>query len=68
MPLLDAGWIAVRSGEDRREKLVEITKAGTAKLAQARPAWDQGAEADAGPSAGGSVEHLMAILPEVSHS
>ena len=37
-PLLDARWIAVRSGDDRREKLVTITKAGTAKLARpARP-------------------------------
>src|SRR5262245_14189511 len=29
-PLVDAGWIAVRSGADRREKLVTITKGGTA--------------------------------------
>src|ERR1700679_1286951 len=32
-PLLDSRWIAVRSGDDRREKVVTITKAGTAKLA-----------------------------------
>src|SRR6516165_7167773 len=38
-PLVDAGWIAVRSGDDRREKLVTITEAGTAKLVEARPAW-----------------------------
>src|ERR1700675_1666685 len=38
-PLVNAGWIAVRSGEDRREKLVTITKAGVATLAEARPAW-----------------------------
>ncbi len=41
-PLVDASWIAVRSGDDRREKLVTITKAGTAKLAEARPAWERG--------------------------
>src|SRR5438874_8726599 len=29
-PLVAAGWVAVRSGEDRREKLVTITAAGTA--------------------------------------
>ena len=40
-PLVDASWIAVRSGDDRREKLVTITKAGTAKLAEARPAWER---------------------------
>src|SRR6476659_7421598 len=31
-PLVDAGWIAIRSGDDRRERLVMITAAGTAKL------------------------------------
>ena len=47
-PLLDARWIAVRSGDDRREKVVTITKAGTAKLAEARPAWERAPDADAG--------------------
>src|SRR5262249_51660976 len=36
-PLLKAGWVAVRRGDDRREKLVTVTEAGTAKLAEARP-------------------------------
>ena len=40
-PLLDARWIVVRSGDDRREKLVTITKAGIAKLVEARPAWER---------------------------
>src|SRR6266852_6969216 len=40
-PLVAAGWVSVRSGDDRREKLVRITKAGTAKLAEARPAWER---------------------------
>ena len=54
-PLLDARWIAVRSGDDRREKLVTITKAGTAKLAEARPRVGAGAGADAGAAAGGRM-------------
>src|SRR5437660_11071352 len=29
-PLMGAGWVAVRSGKDRREKLVTITRAGAA--------------------------------------
>ena len=38
LPLLvRAGWVAVRRGEDRREKLLAITEAGSAKLAEARP-------------------------------
>ncbi len=40
-PLVEARWIAVRSGDDRREKLITITKAGTAKLAEADPAWER---------------------------
>jgi DNA-binding MarR family transcriptional regulator len=40
-PLVDAGWVSARPGEDRREKLVRITAPGTAKLADARPAWER---------------------------
>src|SRR5262249_59072920 len=29
-PLIDAGWVAIRPGEDRREKLVRLTDAGPA--------------------------------------
>jgi DNA-binding MarR family transcriptional regulator len=31
-PLIDAGWVAIRPGEDRREKLIRLTDAGAAKL------------------------------------
>jgi DNA-binding MarR family transcriptional regulator len=51
-PLVDAKWIAVRSGEDCREKLVTITKAGSAKLAEARPAWER------------AQTRMRALLPE----
>jgi DNA-binding MarR family transcriptional regulator len=40
-PLIDAGWVAVGTGEDRREKLVRLTEAGAAKLRQVRPAWER---------------------------
>src|SRR6266700_2074349 len=36
-PLVAGGWVAVRAGEDRRERLVAITAEGAAKLEQARP-------------------------------
>ena len=39
-PLADQGWVAVRAGEDRRERLVSITATGRAKLAKVRPAWE----------------------------
>src|SRR5712691_6507500 len=43
-PLIDAGWVAIRPGEDRREKLVRLTDAGAAKLHEARPAWQRAQE------------------------
>ena len=38
-PLQKNGWVMLRAGMDRREKLVAITEAGKAKVEQARPAW-----------------------------
>jgi DNA-binding MarR family transcriptional regulator len=40
-PLIDAGWVAVRPGEDRREKFIRLTNAGAAKLQKAQPAWER---------------------------
>jgi DNA-binding MarR family transcriptional regulator len=40
-PLIAAGWVAIRPGEDRREKLVRLTDAGAAKLHEAEPAWER---------------------------
>src|SRR5712691_6215722 len=65
-PLVDAGWIAVRSGDDRREKLVTITEAGTAKLAEARPAWERAQTRMQALLPEKAWQGLMAILPEVA--
>src|SRR5262249_69630 len=65
-PLVKAGWIAVCRGQDRREKLLTITKAGTAKLAEARPG---GEWAQAGMEAllpEGLWQTLITTLPEVA--
>src|SRR5262249_1921631 len=43
-PLIDAGWVAIRPGDDRREKLIRLTDAGAAKLREARPAWERAQE------------------------
>src|SRR5258708_31402483 len=40
-PLIDSGWVAISTGEDRREKLVRLTEAGAAKLRKALPAWQR---------------------------
>jgi DNA-binding MarR family transcriptional regulator len=65
-PLAGAGWIAVRSGEDRREKLVTITEAGIAKLAEARPAWKRAQTRMQALLPSGKWQRLLAILPEIS--
>jgi DNA-binding MarR family transcriptional regulator len=51
-PLVEAGWVAVRAGDDRREKWFRITSAGLAKLEEARPAWER------------AQVRMQALLPE----
>jgi DNA-binding MarR family transcriptional regulator len=65
-PLVAAGWVAVRSGEDRREKLVTITAAGTAKLAEARGAWEHAQTRMQALLPEGAWQGLMTILPQVT--
>ena len=35
------GWVAVRRGQDRRERLLRLTRNGAALLARAVPAWER---------------------------
>jgi DNA-binding MarR family transcriptional regulator len=65
-PLVDAGWVAVHSGDDRRERLITITKAGTAKLAEARPAWERAQARMRALLPEGAWQALQATLPEVA--
>ncbi len=65
-PLMAAGWVSIRSGEDRREKLVRITEAGTAKLAEARPAWKRAQARMQALLPEGAWQGLLAILPEIA--
>jgi DNA-binding MarR family transcriptional regulator len=65
-PLVDARWIAVRSGDDRREKLITITKTGTAKLAEARPAWERAQTRMQARLPAGVWQRLLTILPEIA--
>jgi DNA-binding MarR family transcriptional regulator len=65
-PLVAAGWVSVRSGDDRREKLVTITEAGKAKLAEARPAWERAQKRMQALLPEGAWQDLMAILPKVT--
>jgi DNA-binding MarR family transcriptional regulator len=65
-PLVAAGWVSVRSGDDRREKLVRVTAAGTAKLAEAHPAWERAQTRMQALLPEGTWQGLLAILPEVT--
>jgi DNA-binding MarR family transcriptional regulator len=65
-PLIDAGWVAVDSGQDRREKLVSLTRAGMAKLTEARPAWDRAQERMRSRLPKTDWSSLLAVLPELT--
>ena len=65
-PLIDAGWVAIRPGEDRREKLVRLTDAGAAKLREARPAWERAQERMRSRLPEGTWSSLMDLLPELT--
>jgi DNA-binding MarR family transcriptional regulator len=65
-PLVDAGWVAVRAGDDRREKWCRITADGVAKLKEARPAWERAQARIRARLPEGAWRGLMEILPEVA--
>jgi DNA-binding MarR family transcriptional regulator len=65
-PLVDAGWVAVRAGQDRREKWFKITRSGLAKLAEARPAWARAQARMKSLLPEGVWQNLIGVLPEVA--
>ena len=65
-PLIDAGWVAIRPGGDRREKLVRLTDAGAAKLREARPAWERAQQRLRSRLPEGTWSSLMDALPELT--
>jgi DNA-binding MarR family transcriptional regulator len=65
-PLIDAGWVAIRPGADRREKLVRLTGAGAAKLREARPSWERAQERMRSRLPKGEWSDLMGRLHELT--
>jgi DNA-binding MarR family transcriptional regulator len=65
-PLIDAGWVAIRPGEDRREKLVSLTDAGAAKLREARPRWERAQERMRSRLPEGTWSALLNLLSELT--
>jgi DNA-binding MarR family transcriptional regulator len=62
-PLIDAGWVAVSPGKDRREKLIRLTDAGSAKLREARPAWERAQARLRSRLPEGTWSSLLGLLP-----
>ncbi len=65
-PLIDAGWVEIAAGEDRREKLVNLTDSGAAKLKEARPAWERAQERMRARLPKAEWSRLLAVLPELT--
>src|SRR6516165_9790064 len=65
-PLLEAGWVAIDTGEDRREKLVSLTDAGAAKLREARPTWERAQERMQSRLPKTDWSRLLALLPDLA--
>ena len=40
-PLVGEGWVGERAGEDRRQRFLQLTRAGKRKFRNARPAWER---------------------------
>jgi DNA-binding MarR family transcriptional regulator len=65
-PLVEARWVAVRTGDDRREKWFRITTDGVAKLEEARPAWERAQARIQSLLPEGTWQGLMENLSEVA--
>jgi DNA-binding MarR family transcriptional regulator len=65
-PLIAAGWVALGTGEDRREKLIRLTETGAAKLRAARPAWERAQQRMRARLTEGTWSSLLALLPELA--
>jgi DNA-binding MarR family transcriptional regulator len=65
-PLIDAGWVTIDTGEDRREKFVQLTNAGAAKLKEAHPAWERAQERIRSRLTEVTWSNLLAVLPDLA--
>jgi len=67
-PLEKRGWVTIRAGTDRRERLVAITESGKAKVDEAHPAWSRAQESMRRSLSKGTWDSLFAALPEVTRT
>jgi DNA-binding MarR family transcriptional regulator len=67
-PLQKSGWVTIRTGSDRRERLVAITEAGRTTMERARPAWSRTQERMKKVLPDGTWDSLFAALPQVTRA
>jgi DNA-binding MarR family transcriptional regulator len=67
-PLKKNGWVTIRAGADRREKLVAITEAGKTTMEQVRPAWSRVQERMKKVLPDGTWDSLFSVLPQVTRA
>jgi DNA-binding MarR family transcriptional regulator len=65
-PLVKVEWVAVRTGEDRREKFVRITDSGRVKLDVAFPAWERAQKQMRSLLPRDVWQNLLTVLPDVA--
>jgi DNA-binding MarR family transcriptional regulator len=65
-PLVEARWVAVRTGDDRREKWFRITSCGEAKLKEAGHAWERAQARVQALLPEETLRSLMEMLPKVA--
>jgi DNA-binding MarR family transcriptional regulator len=64
--LVEAGWVTVRAGRDRREKWLKITPSGLAKLEEARQHWIRAQQRARSLLPKAVWQNLMTVLPDVA--
>lgn len=63
-PLEKAGFVACTCGDDKRERIVEVTPAARAAVRRAQPRWEE-AQAKVDAALGGERNALFALLDRV---
>ena len=63
------GWVRVRHGKDRRERLFSLTQAGKRQLAEAQPYWEQAEQRlrqELGEAGWKSMKHTVSRVTEAA--
>jgi DNA-binding MarR family transcriptional regulator len=67
-PLVEKGWVRLKPGEDRREKMISLTKSGHHQIEVALPAWERAQARIKRVLPAGLWEAMMESLPTLSRA